>query len=70
MPSGAYPQMVPTQIPNNMPPPLNQTTQYGNPAMYYGVQPANYYPGYYYGYPAPYYPSYAMPYGYNAQRPN
>jgi len=72
MPGGQYPQMMPTQIPSNMPPLMNQTTQYGNPAMYFGVQPASYYPGYYYGYPAPYYPNYqAMPYGYgsNAQRP-
>jgi len=76
-PGVPMPQPMPTQAPNyNVPPPVNnQTTQYGNPAMYYGVQPASYYPGYYYGYPAAYYPSYpAMPYGYgygyaNPQRP-
>ena len=73
-PGVPMPQTMPTQAPNyNLPPPVNQTTQYGNPAMYYGVQPASYYPGYYYGYPTAYYPSYpAMPYGYgyvNSQRP-
>jgi hypothetical protein len=73
MPGGSFPPM-PTQIPSSAMPPLtNHTTQYGNPAMYYGVQPANYYPGYYYGYPMPQYPNYqGMPYGYsnNPQRPN
>jgi hypothetical protein len=74
LPGAPLPQAMPTLAPNyNVPPPANQTTQYGNPAMYYGVQPASYYPGYYYGYPTAYYPSYpAMPYGYgygNPQRP-
>jgi hypothetical protein len=71
-PGAAMPQALPTQAPTyNIPPPAGQTTQYSNPAMYYGVQPASYYPGYYYGYPTAYYPGYpAMPYGYGyPQRP-
>jgi hypothetical protein len=63
-------QSIPMQVPTNNVPPGVNTTMYGNPGTYYGVQPANYYPGYYYGYPMQYYPGYpAMPYGYgNAQQ--
>ena len=47
-------QMAPPSGP--VPPILNHTAQQGNPAAYYGVQPASYYPGYY-GYPQAYYPA-------------
>jgi hypothetical protein len=80
--SSPLPQGLPAQQPTNVPPVLNHTAQY-NPALYYGVQPANYYPyGYYYPnpyYPASYQPTYnpymawpnAYPnyYGYGQQRP-
>jgi hypothetical protein len=52
MPSG-----VPVPLNPNVPPVLNHTAQYANPAMYYGVQPVGYYPGYYYGYQPSYYPA-------------
>ncbi len=50
MPQGApMPPGAPTPPNGTMPPINNHTAQYGNPMMYYGVQPAAYYayPGYY-----------------------
>ncbi len=48
LPPGPATPVAPT--PTTMPPAFNHTAQYGAPAMPYGVWPASYYPGYYYGY--------------------
>jgi hypothetical protein len=73
IPVGApVPQGAPLPTGPVTPPVINNTAQFGGP-MYYGVQPAGFYPGYGYqynpyGYQPMAYPNYGYGYGYG-QRP-